>query len=107
ELTVIPGTSLWLVETGNSRGDYYHETRELWDPAARAFVRVRDGKIERDSDASDDDVGESSGLRGSPTGVMSMRAVVFDGTPILYWPKDTGEPCGFAGGGWRVPGPRG
>ncbi len=37
-----PRGPLWLVVTGNDRGDYYHESRELWDPATGEYLR-RDG----------------------------------------------------------------
>lgn len=106
QLTAIPGSPLWLVVTGNSRGDYYHESRELYDPAAQAFVRIDGGKLVRAKTPVGEDAPEFDVLRSSPGGVMSMHGVVFDTTRVLYAPKDTGRTCGFSSGGWRVGGPR-
>jgi hypothetical protein len=108
EWTAIPGSSLWLVETGNSRGDYYDESRELWDPATSSFVRVAGGKLVRSSQIPTTAGGDYGGLRVSPFGgVMSFHGAVFDATKVFYAPHDDGVTCGFASGGWRIHGPRG
>jgi hypothetical protein len=105
-LTAIPGSALWLVETANSRGDFYHETRELWDPADGAFVFVANGKVVRsmkpqlgDSDYRD--------LRIAPSGgLLSIGGVVFDPTHVVYAPAgDDALTCGWSTGGWRIKSP--
>jgi hypothetical protein len=105
ELTAIPGSPLWLVLTANSRGDYYDESRELWDPATREFLRIEGSTLTR----AKDPVGEGTfdGLLSSPNGLLSMHGIVLDANHVFYTPKGGGRTCGFAGGGWRVRGPRG
>ncbi|MBA3547341.1 MAG: hypothetical protein H0T76_12715 [Nannocystis sp.] len=109
-LTAIPSSPLWLVETGNSRGDYYHQSRELWDPRTGEFVRIADGKIVRSKVSSDiESTGDYAGLRVS-NGTLSHIGAVFDDTKIIYAPKavdGTPTSCGFTAGGWRVKGPTG
>ncbi|CAN5903355.1 hypothetical protein BH11MYX2_BH11MYX2_28270 [soil metagenome] len=107
QLTAIPGSPLWLVVTANSRGDYYHESRELWDPGARAFVRITGDKLVRAKDPQGENGPELDFLRSSPAGLLSLRGIVFDATHVLYAPQETGRTCVFASGGWRVGGPRG
>jgi len=107
QLTAIPGSPLWLVVTANSRGDYYHESRELWDPGAKAFVRITGDKLVRAKDPEGEQGPEFDGLRSSPAGLLSLHGIVFDATHVLYAPRDMGRTCGFASGGWRVGGPRG
>jgi hypothetical protein len=107
QLTAIPGSPLWLVVTANSRGDYYHESRELWDPAAKAFVRITETKLVRSKDPQGENAPEFDGLRASPAGLLSFDGIVFDATHVLYAPEETAHTCGFASGGWRVGGPRG
>jgi hypothetical protein len=110
-LTAIPGSALWLVQTGNSRGDYYHETRELWDPSTGDLVR-RDGarmvRTKKPPAASSEDT-DYGGLRVSPGGAFTRGGAVFDATKVYYTPKeepgDSARSCGWARGGWRIPGP--
>lgn len=109
-LTAIPASPLWLVQTANSRGDYYHETRTLWDPATGEFVRRDGARLVRSrtppppSDADTD----HGGLRASPSGVLSFGGAVFDAAKVHYAPQDPDAAsisCGFTDGGWRIPGP--
>ncbi len=106
-LTPVPGSALWLVTTENSRGDYFHETRELWDPATREYVRATPAGIRRTATLPGDDDADRSdhgGLRISPAG-LSYQGLVFDARRVIYAPRDTGQSCGWASGGWRIPGP--
>jgi hypothetical protein len=107
-LDAVPGTSLWLVTTGNGRGDYFHETRELWDPATGEYLRVTPAGIRRTKSIPDPHTPDGStdygGLRISPAG-LSYNGFVFDTRRVIYVPKDPGATCGWASGGWRVPGP--
>ena len=106
-LTAIPGSALWLVQTANSRGDFYHETRELWDPADGAFVWVANGKVVRSVKPQ---LGESDyrDLRIAPSGgLMSINGVVFDPSHVVYAPPadDLALTCGWSSGGWRIKSP--
>jgi hypothetical protein len=108
ELTAVPTHPLWLVVTDNSRGDYFHQSRALWAPATGEFLRVAAGKLERatsppsDRDSSTD----YGGLRVAPAG-LSIDGAVFDATHVIYSPAAPGTTCGWASGGWRIPGPTG
>jgi hypothetical protein len=77
-LTALPSSPLWRVVTGNSRGDYYHEERELWDPRTGEFVRADGGAIVR------------SKVFFTPKGNDAITIS-----------------CGFTGGGRRIKGPTG
>jgi len=103
-LTAIPGSPLWLVTTGNSRGDFYHETRELWDPATGEYVALANGAVTRAKQpgSGERDYGD---LRIAPSGMMSIDGIVFDPARVVYAPRgDTAMTCGWSSGGWRIPG---
>jgi hypothetical protein len=110
-LTAIPASPLWLVHIANSRGDYYHETRALWDPATGEYLH-RDGarlvraKTPPPYGTADTDYG---GLRVSPRGTFTFGGAVFDAAKVYYAPRDPdawdARSCGWTGGGWRIPGP--
>lgn len=108
-LIAIPSSPLWLVVTGNSSGDYYHEDRELWDPRTGEFVR-RAGDIVRSKDAAPtESTGDYAGLRVS-NGMFTYAGAVFDDSRVVFAPTATdGAPgsCGFTSGGWRIKGPTG
>jgi hypothetical protein len=110
-LTAIPASPLWLVHTANSRGDFYHETRTLWDPATGEYVRRDGARLVRSKalPAVGDAETDYGGLRVSPAGVLTIDGAIFDGAKVHYAPKSTqaGVPisCGWVGGGWRIPGP--
>ena len=109
-LFAIPSSPLWLVVTGNSRGDYYHESRELWDPRTGEFVRQAGDKIVRSKVSSNtESTGDYAGLRVW-NGTLSHAGVVFDDAKVVYAPKAvdvTPTSCGFTTGGWRIKGPTG
>lgn len=106
-LAAIPGSPLWLVTTANSRGDFYHETRELYDPATSEFVRFTGTALER----SKKSLGEGldwEDLRISPSGTFTALGAVFTATKVLHAPAldESGRSCGWASGGWRMAGIR-
>ncbi|HEY1552917.1 MAG TPA: hypothetical protein VGG28_34040 [Kofleriaceae bacterium] len=103
-LTAIPGSSLWLVATQNSRGDYFHETRELWDPATGEFVKAVKGRIVRSKQpASEGEITtDYANMRVSPLGGLSFDGFVFDPHRVIYAPNDFGKTCGWSSGGWRI-----
>lgn len=110
QLTAIPGSSLWLVDTANSQGDYFHRSRELYDPTTNEFVMIDGGKLTRSSTQPDRESGfdtDYAGLRSSPSG-LTYKGVVFTPSKVLYAPVTDDESpspvsCGWASGGWRIP----
>ena len=108
-LIAIPESPLWLVVTGNSRGDYDHEDRQLWDPRTGEFIAHRGGKIVRSKKPATEPTGDYAGLRVL-NGTFTHDGVVFDESRVVFVPKDINvapTSCGFARGGWRIPGPTG
>lgn len=107
KLTAIPGSPLWLVTTANSRGDFYSETRELYDPGTGEFVRFNGSALER----SKKSLGEGpdwQDLRISPSGTFTYGGAVFDGAKVIHGSTldDSVRSCGWATGGWRMSGIR-
>jgi hypothetical protein len=106
QLEPIPASPLWKVIVGNSRGDFYHQSDALWDPATGEFLTLREGQLVRSK--TPDTSGELGGLRVSATGVLSMDGAVFDADTLHYAPKgDAPLTCGWSDGGYRLRGPRG
>lgn len=107
KLTALPGSPLWLVTTANSRGDFYHETRELYDPAAGEFVRFTGTALERSKTSLGEGL-DFEDLRISPSGTFTYLGAVFDRTKVLHGPtlEAAGRSCGWASGGWRIAGIR-
>jgi hypothetical protein len=113
KVIALGASSLVLVVTANDRGDYYDETRELWDPASSKFVRFADdGKLVRESKPTTSDVETYAGMRVAVDGTLTYRGVVFDARGVIRAPVtseqlEAARSCGFARGGWRVAGPTG
>lgn len=107
KLTALPGTSLWLVTTANSRGDFYSETRELYDPTTRDFVHFTGTAIERSKESMGEGV-DWQDLRISPSGTFTYLGAVFDHAKVMHAvpSDDTAHSCGWASGGWRISGIR-
>jgi hypothetical protein len=109
-LTALPSSPLWLVVTANSRGDYYHEGRELWDPRTGEFVHVEGRAIVRAKQPADPELtGDQAGLRVR-NGTFSLDGVVFDDAKVVFSGNADGMApisCGFVGGSWRIAGPTG
>jgi hypothetical protein len=103
KLVAIPGSALWLVVTANSQGDFFHETRELWDPATGEFLQGSAAGVTRAKHpaANTDELEDLAGMRVSPVG-LSHAGLVFDATHVIYAPKELGRTCGWSSGGWRV-----
>lgn len=110
-LTAMPASPLWLVQTANSRGDFYHETRELWDPSTGKYLRVDGARLvwSKTPPPSDVTATDHGGLRVSPAGHLTFGGAVFDSSKVYYAPRVPEEhsatSCGWAGGGWRIAGP--
>lgn len=104
-LVAMPATPLWLVVTANSRGDFYHETRELWDPSTSEFIAITGGALVRATHPQGGDQ-DYRDLRIAPDGGLSIDGVVFDPTHVVYAPSgDVPITCGWSTGGWRIPAP--
>ncbi len=106
KLQAIPWSPLWLVTTGNSRGDYFHETRALWDPSASAFVRVDGPRLVHEVKPTPPRQGAAgfAGMRVSPRGLLSRAGFVFDASKVHFAPAGDGLTCGFSDGGVRLGG---
>lgn len=99
----LPGTPYWLVVTSNSRGDYFHQSEQLYDPRSREFLDPRTGARSPAPRAG----GDVEGLHVSGSGEAFMiegRVATFDGAVVFEHPG--AAPCGWPGGGYRVGGPR-
>lgn len=99
----LPGTPYWLVVTSNGRGDYFHQSEQLYDPRSREFIDPRTGA----RSPTPREGGDVEGLQVSRSGEAFMiegRVATFDGT-VLFEHRDA-APCGWVGGGYRVGGPR-
>jgi hypothetical protein len=106
-LIAIPASPLWLVVTASSRGDFYHQTRELWDPKTGEFVSIANGAMTRSKKPPTGGDNEYDDLRIAPDGTMSIGGVVFDPAHIVFEPKgDLAMTCGWSNGGWRIGSPR-
>jgi hypothetical protein len=106
QLIAIPGSALWLVITANSRGDFYHETRELWDPTSGEYLWVAGARLVRAAVPQRGDT-DYTDLRIAPSGgLMSIAGAVFDPTQVIYTPNgDAAITCGWSTGGWRMRSP--
>ncbi len=107
QLTALPGSSLWLVTVANSRGDFYGETRALYDPATKEFVRFTGTALERSKTAGDDG-NDWQNLRISPSGAFTYGGAVFDPTKVMHGValEPSIRSCGWANGGSRIRGIR-
>jgi hypothetical protein len=104
QLTAIPASPLWLVTTANSRGDYFHETRELWDPTTGEFLKLTPTAIARSKQPAGEGehTSDFAGMRVSTSGALSFDGYVFDPHRVIFTPKDWAKTCGWASGGWRI-----
>jgi hypothetical protein len=97
----LPGTPHWLVVVGNGRGDFYHETLQLHDPATHEFFDALDPKRRSATplEAGDD---VFTPVWVSPGGTMlsgDSRLVKLGSGAVA---KDLEGSCGFWGGGWQI-----
>jgi hypothetical protein len=95
------GTPHWLVVVGNARGDFYHETLQLHDPATHEFFDALDPK-RRSATPLDENGQEFTPTWVSPSGTMlsdHTRLVKLGSGAVA---KDFGGTCGFWGGGWEL-----
>lgn len=97
------GTHLWLVVTANSRGDYFHQAWQLYDPRAKQFVDPRRSPPRRSS-APLKDPPPLDGMLVSPSGEAYTRGgqVVSFGKGTVY--QGANVACGWIGGGWKMSG---
>jgi hypothetical protein len=100
--TRLPGTRYWLVVVANSRGDFFHETRQLYDPEAAEFFDPQDPKARSRQPL------EASGETFVPTWVspsgelgLAYGSLVELDQGVLA--SGFSDVCGFWGGGWEVP----
>lgn len=94
------GTPHWLVVVGNSRGDFYHESVQLHDPATHEFFDALD-PTRRSATPLEDDGETFTPTWVSPSGTMLAddARLVKLGSGVVA--KDLEGSCGFWGGGWE------
>ncbi|HUQ05679.1 MAG TPA: hypothetical protein VM261_24415 [Kofleriaceae bacterium] len=103
--TPLAGTPYWLVVIDNARGDFFHETRSLYDPATKRFFRADDPSVRSPALI---DGAAVEGLYVSPSGAGgAIGGRVVDFRRGVVWQSDDASACGWLGGGYRVGGPRG
>jgi hypothetical protein len=101
--TRLPGTPYWLVVVANSRGDFFHETRQLYDPEQAEFFDPREPKVRSRQPLAGS--GETFVPRWvSPSGELGLdddTLVRLEGGILA---SGFSEVCGFWGGGWEIDG---
>lgn len=103
--SALPGGRYWVVVTDNDRGDFFYESRQLYDSEAREFVRSDDPRVRSRAPFEADSV---EGMHVSPSGrgaVHGDRVVDFEAG--IVWQSEGATACGWLGGGVRLGGPRG
>ena len=112
---IVDGTPFWRVVTSNERGDFYYQTEQLYDPRDKTFF-----DLAKPTERSPTPLAEASSIEGvliAPSGAGFLTTVsddagdyaavvaTFAGKVLHRAPG--GSICGWVGGGWRIPGPRG
>ncbi|MCA9649796.1 MAG: hypothetical protein KC501_07805 [Myxococcales bacterium] len=95
---VLPGTRYWRVLVGNSRGDFYHEDFQLFDPASKEFFDPT-RPTERSAAPRSGEVFEPRWI--SPSGELALgydSLVSFEHGVIASGLMGV---CGFWGGGFE------
>jgi hypothetical protein len=93
------GTPYWLVLVGNDRGDFYHETVQLHDPATHEFFDPLDPTRRSTTPFEEDDPFMPSWVSPSGTMLSDDSRLVKLGVGVVA--KDLEGSCGFWGGGWE------
>lgn len=108
EAKVIPGTPYWAVVVASSRGDFFHETQQFYDPARKRFFDPRrpglsaPRPLAKEKEAvlkpGDDAHSLSSMLiaRSGQSLLMDGELIGFDRGVVFKGQRV----CGFVGGGW-------
>jgi hypothetical protein len=97
----LPGTPHWLVVVENSRGDFYHETLQLHDPATHEFFDALDPKRRSATPLeAGDDAFTPTWVSPSGTMLSDDSRLVKLGSGVVA--KNLEGSCGFWGGGWQL-----
>lgn len=94
----LPGTPYWQVVVSNSRGDFYHESRGLYDPVEKVFFDPKDATARSPKPVSDEPF--------LPTWVSPSGERAMDDSTLVKLAggtlaTDMNGACGFWGGGWE------
>lgn len=99
EASVLPGTRYWRIVVGNSRGDFYHEDHQLYDPKTSEFFDPARPGTRSKTPLPDMDVLEPVWISPSGTLAMGYDSVVSFERGVIV--KDLDGVCGFWGGGFE------
>jgi hypothetical protein len=99
--TRLAGTPYWRVVVANGRGDFFHETHQLYDPEAAEFFDPRDPKARSRQPLA------GSGETFVPTWVSPSGALALDHDVLVRFDEGIvasgfDRVCGFWGGGWEA-----
>ena len=99
----LPGTPYWQVVVANSRGDFFHETVQLYDPDAAEFFDPRDPRARSRQPLAE------SGETFTPAWVSPSGELALDHDTLVRLEggivaSGFDQVCGFWGGGWEVVG---
>lgn len=98
--TRVPGTAFWEVVVSNSRGDFFHETSQLYDPVAKVFFDPTSATARSPKPLENEPF--------MPTWISPSGTLAVDGQVLVKLSggtvaTDLEGACGFWGGGWELP----
>jgi hypothetical protein len=106
EAQPLRATRFLLVTVGNSRGDFFHVERQLYDPQTKEFMSVRDPARRAAKPLAEAPDPEALVVADSGAGWAYGNVVVSAAEPRVVWTgSDDAKICGWLGPAWRVPGP--
>jgi hypothetical protein len=98
---------MWVITTGNSRGDYYHEDYQLYDPDKQEFFLASDPSKRAPKPLKDEYGIGVEDLLVSPSGKAYIKGDTIATWEKVVWHAADATPCGWIGPLYSVPGPRG
>lgn len=98
EAMTIPGTRYLSVRVASSRGDYYHETRQFYDPRVRRFFDPRKPGLSAKTPLPSANALETMRVAPSGNAILMGSEVIDFIRGVLV--KDVTSGCGWIGGGW-------
>ena len=109
----LPAGRYWLVVTANSRGDFYHESKQLYDPKAKRFVNLsKTPPVRTPIPLGDAPSISDAWLSSDGNALLRRDGTIIDFEKGVIGSKDSKASraqrgCGWIGGGFWIGGPRG